>query len=286
MNNLTSILVDKHSHIEVEEYVKQGQALTFDSGKEHRIVGGSIPAMEVTLTYRNITIEKYEALRTAYEDNYANTFICTFDDNIDKRSQLLSNNGEVYIFGDWQFSANASNLNSFSGKITLLTSVFFNFTQYQSLFAQSSSYTPNLSTDTSFLDVLDYAQPYNISYKYANQSLLSNIGTSARHMKDKGIKKAWALQWLLNESDFLKLHLFNRKKSGIMGEFGFPEYGSNTGFEPAPYVADGYVVDGYVSYDGDFDGIIKARFVNESFMYQKRIDGLYVCEAEFIELKD
>lgn len=285
MNDLTSVLIDKNSQYDIEEYTKQGQAVTFDSGKEQIAIGGFIPSLEIKVTYRNIPIEKYELLRTAYEDNFANTFKCLFDNNIDKRSQLMTNNAEVYAFKDFQFTVNASALNRMNGSITLVSSVFFNFSQYQDLFSQSSSYTHKSTTNQDFNNILDYAQPYNIVYKYANQSLLSNIGNSVRHAKDKGIRRQWTLQWVLQETDFLKLLLFYRKKSGIMGEFGIPEYGTNAGFDPAPYVEDGYVESGYVSYDPEVDGMTKARFLNDSFQYVKRLDGLYNCQADFIEVK-
>lgn len=285
MNDLSSILLDKHSHYEIEEYVKSGQALTFDSGKEQRIVGGSIPSFEISLTYSNISLAKFEFLKKAYESNYANTFKCLFNNDIDKRSQLMTNEAEVYIFKDFEFSAIAGKLNVLSGKITLLSSVFFNFTEYQSLFTESSTYTPTASTNQDFMSVLDDAQPYQVIYKYFNQSIASNIGVSGRHIKDKGLKKAWGLSWVLGESDFLKLLLFYRKKSGLMGEFGMPLFGTNAGFA-LPYVEESYLEnqDDYILFDGSLDGATNARFSQDSFQYSKRIDGLYQCTADFMEV--
>jgi len=309
MNDLTSTLLDNHSHFDIEETVKTGSALTFDSGKEQRIVGGSIPAFEITLTYSNIHLDKYEALRGAYEANFANTFICLFDNNIDKRSQLMTDNAEVFIFKDFQFTADAQKPLYLSGKITLLSSVFFNFSAYQDLFTQSSSYTPTVTADESFINVLEDAQPHQVTYKYSNQSIMSNIGVSGRHIKDKGLKRAWSMTWLLEETDFLKLLMFYRKKSGIMGEFGI----TDRGYVPHEYNTiqlysagyflenvDDYVQSDYlINYATDIpligsnilvdDGIynkINARFMQDSFQYQKRLDGLYQATADFIEVRN
>jgi hypothetical protein len=235
--------------------------MTFDSGKEQRVVGGTIPAFEITLSYSNITLTKYSVLRYVYEHNFANTFKCLFDNKIDKRSQLMTNDAEVFMFKDFQFTADAKKPNIISGKITLSSSVFFNFPTYQNLFEQSSEYIPTITTDTSFINVLEDAQPNQVSYKYSNQSIMSNIGISGRHIKDKGLKRAWSLTWFLQETDFLKLLTFYRKKSGIMGEFGIPANGYNN------------------------TEIINARFMQDSIQYQRRLDGLFQVSADFIEVK-
>jgi len=306
MNDLTSILLNKHSHYDIEEYVKQGNSLTFDSGKEQRIVGGSIPSLEITLTYSNIPLADYEALRSTYESNFANTFKCLFDDDIDKRSQLMGNNAEVFIFKDFQFTADASKPLLLSGKITLLSSVFFNFSAYQDLSTQGSSYTATTTTDESFINVLEDAQPHQVMYKYSNQSIMSNIGNSSRHIKDKGLKRAWSMTWLLEETDFIKLLTYYRKKSGIMGEFGI----TDRGYVPHEYhtiqlTYEGYYLDSIDDYiQADYlinygvgnmpttqvdDGVytkINARFMQDSFKYQKRLDGLYQATADLIEVKD
>jgi|SaaInlLV_10m_DNA_3_1039740.scaffolds.fasta_scaffold00252_39 hypothetical protein len=308
MNDLTSILLDNHSHFDIEETVKTGSAMTFDSGKEQRVVGGSIPSFDITLTYSNITLVKYESLRSVYESNFANTFKCLFDNSIDKRSQLMTNDAEVFIFKDFQFTADAKKPQILSGRITLLSSVFFNFSAYQDLFSQSSSYTATTTTDESFIDVLEDAQPNQVSYKYSNQSIMSNIGISGRHIKDKGLKRAWTMTWLLEETDFIKLLTFYRKKSGIMGEFGIPDRGyvPHEYYTLQLYLSGLYLenVDDYINSDflineaSDFpnpathllvdDGIytkINAKFMQDSFKYQRRLDGLYQSTADFIEVR-
>jgi len=309
MNDLTSTLLDKHSHYDIEEFVKQSRALSFDSGKEQRVSASSIPAFEISLTYSNISLTKFEALRDAYEANFANTFICLFDNVIDKRSQLMTNNSEVFIFKDFQFTADARKSLYLSGRITLISSVFFNFTQYQNLFTQSSNYTPTTTTNESFVDVLEDCPPHQVSYKYFNQSLMSQIGASARHIKEKGLVRAWSMSWLLNETNFIKLLTFYRKKGGMLGTFGI----TDRGYVPHRYRTiqlykqgcyledvDDYVQTGYLTNcTSDFllentnvlvdDGIytkIKARFQEDSFKYQKRLDGFYQCTADFVEVKE
>ena len=290
MVDLTSTLLDSHSHFDIEETVKTGSALSFDSGKEQRIVGGSIPAFEITLTYSNIHLDKYGALRGVYESNFANTFICLFDDDIDKRSQLMGTNAEVFIFKDFQFVADAKKPLYLSGKITLLSSVFFNYPAYQDLFSQSSSYTPTATTDESFINVLEDCSPHQVSYKYANQSIMSNIGVSGRHIKDKGLKRAWSMTWLLQETDFLKLLMFYRKKSGIIGEFGIYDTGYNV-TDPNYAEWEDYIED-YITYNDYYLEItldvelVNARFMQDSFQYQKRLDGLYQATADFIEVRN
>lgn len=285
MQNLTTELLRKHYHYEVEEWTKQGKAVQFDSGKEQRIVGASIPAIELTISYSGLNWNEYEQIRATYENNHSNTFIVDLGDNlIDKRPDLLTNNGSVWVFKEFTFSINARD-RLFNGRITLLTSVFFNFTQYQQLFNQTSSYTISASTNQDFINVMDYAQPFQVELKYYNNALFSNIGESVRHIKNKGgLKRAWTVYWLLEESDFLKLLTLYRKKSGIMGEFGMPSFGTNIGFE-SQYVIDDYVIDGYVEFNGDLDNVSKARFMQDSFKYQKRVDGIYTCQADIIEVK-
>lgn len=316
MNNLTTQLLVNNYHYEIEEFTKQGQALTFDSGKEQRAVTSSIPAIELTISYRGLTFSEYEAIRKAYEDNHSNTFICDLSDNynqdigeyvledyianqddyiqqiynvslIDKRPEIMGTNSAVWAFKSFEFNINAKD-RLFSGKIQLVTSVFFNYSAYQDLFSQSSSYTDSQSVNQDFINVLDDAQPYQVGLKYSNNALFSNIGQSVRHAKNKGgLKRAWTLNWLLEESDFLKLLTFYRKKSGIMGEFGMPSFGTNQVANLTRYVLDGYLENqnDYVALDADFEGLNLGRFAQDSFQYQKRVDGLFVCRAEIIEVK-
>lgn len=304
MENLTSALLVKHYNYDVEEWVKQGANVKFDSGKEQRIVGASIPAISLRISYRGLDTNEYEVIRSLYENNHSNTFIVDLDSFIDKRPEIMDINSSVWVFKEFEFTIDATSL-LYSGTITLLTSVFFNYAQYQDLFAQSSWYTPIISQNEDFVNVLDEAPSYKVDLKYDNNALFSNIGQSARHIKNKGgLKRSWTMYWVITESQFIKLLTFYRKKSGIMGTFGIPSFGTNVGIVPA-YALDGYIInqDDYVAFDiiyveplyienqADY---IKAetsleltlgRFMNDSFKYQKRVDGIYICQADFIEVK-
>ena len=308
MNNLTSTLLTNNVHYEIEEWGKQGNAYAFDSGIEQRVVNTSIPAIELSISYTGLSWADYETMRNAYEDNNSNTFILDLDDEtnkdpyvaadyvvtdyftdehsrIDMRPQLMTTNAAVWAFKSFQFRIDAATL-LYSGKITLITSVFFNFTEYQQQFSQSSSYTRSASTDQSFVNVLADAQPYSADLTYINNAIFSNIGESVRHARNKGgLKRAWTLYWILQESNFLKLLQFYRKHSGIMGEFGVPDYGTNVGIL-LPYVADDYLENqnDYVISSGS-ENLSNARFMQDSLQYQKRVDGLYQCKADLIEVK-
>jgi hypothetical protein len=285
MENLTSALLTKHYNYEVEEWTKQGQTVQFDSGTEQRIVGASIPAIDITISYRGLTWNEYEIMRSTYESNHSNTFIVDLNSLIDKRPELMTINSSVWTFKEFAFEVDATS-RLFSGRITLLTSVFFNFTEYQSLFTQSSSYTLSASTNQDLIDVMDYAQPYKVELKYYNNALFSNIGESARHIKNKGgLKRAWTVSWLLNESDYIKLLTLYRKKSGIMGEFGMPSFGTNVGIESEYSITD-YIEnqDDYIAFDGDTDNVSKARFMQDSIQSSKLVNGMWTCTIDIIEV--
>ena len=312
MNNLTSVLLSKNYHHQIEEFAKQGQGVPFDSGIEQRIVNYSIPSMELTISYRGLTFADYETIRNAYENNNSNTFIVDLNDDrtnnyyiaggtgyienqsdyidqtfstIDLRPELMTINASVWAFKDFQFKINARD-RLYTGKITLITSVFFNFSEYQDLFSQSSSYTISTSSDQSFINVLTNSQPYAVDLKYVNNAIFSNIGESVRHARNKGgLKRYWTMYWLLSESNFLTLLTFYRKNSGIMGEFGVPDYGTNVGIL-LPYVASDYIVNqsDYIVVSASAN-LSNARFQQDSFQYQKRVDGLFQCQADLIEVK-
>ena len=80
MNNLTTSLLVKNHHYQIEEWSKQGNPIPFDSGTEQRIVTSSIPSIEMTISYRGLTFGDYELLRSAYENNNSSTFILDLDD--------------------------------------------------------------------------------------------------------------------------------------------------------------------------------------------------------------
>lgn len=261
MNNLTTTLLANQRNYDIEEWAKSGKPLRFDSGKEQRVVTTSIPAISLTIDYNPLSYTDYNTLRVAYESNHASAFICDLNSFIDKRPTFMDINSATWAFSGFNFSIDAKT-SLYVGKITLITSVFFNYAAYQDLFTQSSTYTRSTSTDTSFQLVLDDAPAYQSTLSYASNNIMSKIANSVRHTKDKGgLLRTWTLAWVLNESQVLKLVTFYRKNGGIMGEFGMPETWSSSG------------------------QITNARFVQDSLQYNKRVDGLYTCRADFIEVK-
>jgi len=269
MNNLTSTILTNHSNIQAEEWLKQGQAIEFNSGKSQRIINSSIPALEITLTYKNLTFAQYATLRDTYEANHANTFILDADDINDLRPDVMGINSSVWAFKQFKFKATAPII--YNGTITLVSSVFFNYSAYTNAITQSSSYTPAVSSDDSFKLLLDSTTPYQVEYEYISNSIFSNIGQSVRHIKDKGgLRKKWKLSWITSEAGFLELQMFYRKKAGIMGTFGIPEEGS-TGINEE-YVASGY-----------YEELTKAHFMRDSLKFTKRVDNMYICSTDIIE---
>jgi hypothetical protein len=269
--NLTSSLMYKHSHVQIEEWTKQGGAVQFNSGKSQRIVSSTLPAIEMTISYKSVPKSIFDNINNAYQDHHAQTFELDTTNEEDlslidpRRNHLDDDNVSVWAFKEFKFSVKADL--KYTGTIKLITSVFFNFTEYQDQYDQSyySQYSPTISTDTTFTTLLtNTATPYQVDYEYVNNSIFSNIGQSARHIKDKdGLRKKWTLSWLLNQSDFLSLLKYYRQRGGIMSEFGMPAEGS-TGIG-----------------SGD---VTKAIFMTDSFKYDKRVDGLYTCKADIVEV--
>ena len=264
--NLTIPLLYKHSHVQVEEWTKQGSALQFNSGKNQRIVTNTIPAIEMVISYKNISQSTFDAIRDAYQNNHSHTFELdtTSEEDLSlldpRRNHLDDDNVSVWAFKEFKFKIGVDL--KYTGTIKLITSVFFDFTQYQDAFNQTSTYSPVTSTDTTFTALMtNYAQPYQIDYEYVNNSIFSNIGQSARHIDDKGgLRKKWSLSWLLQQSDFLELLKYYRQRGGIMSKFGMPKLGYGTSNKT------------------------DAIFMTDSFKYDKRVDGLYTCKADIVEV--
>jgi len=262
MNNLTTTIMANHSHIQVEEWIKQGGAVHFNSGKTQRMVKTLMPALQMQISYKNLTKTQFEALQTAYEANHANTVIVDADDAHDIRPDVMGLNASVWAFEEFKFSVVAPML--YSGTITMVSSVFFNYTQYQDEFAQASTYTPVNSNDSGFTTMLANAEPYQVGFSYVRNSIFSSIGQSARHIKDQaGLRRQYNLNWLLQESSFLQLLKFYRRKAGIMGTFGMPKEGS---------VSLGSA------------GKTKASFLTDSFKFSRRTDGMYIASADIVEV--
>lgn len=264
--NLTSSLMYKHSHVQIEEWTKQGSAVQFNSGKSQRIVSNTLPAIEMTISYKNIPHSTYVVIRNIYQTNHSNTFELdtTAEEDLalidPRRNHLDDDNVSVWAFKEFKFKVGSDV--KYSGTIKLISSVFFDFTEYQSAFTQASTYSPVTSINTTFTSLLtNYAQPYQIDYEYINNSVFSNIGQSARHINDKGgLRKKWSLSWILQQSDFLELLKYYRQRGGIMSKFGMPELGYGT------------------------SDTTDAIFMTDSFKYDKRVDGLYTCKADIVEV--
>jgi len=260
MNNLTTILLTKNSRYDVDEVGKQGNSVTFDSSIEQKITKYSIPSSKMVISYRGLSDTEYQALRTAFESNYANTFLMDMDNFIDIRKETMTINATAWGFSDFQFNKYPNSC--INGEITLITSLFFNFTAYQDLFTETSTNSIDTSVDTSFKTLLETSSPRSVTYSYQNNSLLSNIGRSQRLSKDKGgLRRVYTLQWLLEETEFLALLKYFRKHAGIMGEFGMTDFNIND------------------------STIINSRFMDEDIQYVKRLDGLYETELQIVEIK-
>jgi len=262
MNNITSTIMANHNNIKVEEWTKQGSALEFNNANNQRIIRNSVPAISMDISYDGLTKSQFDALVTVYEANHASTVIIDADDIHDLRDTSIGLNASVWAFKEFKFSVVAPQV--YSGQIKMITSVFFNYTEYQNEFSQSSSYSPVTSSDTSFTTVLNSAQPNKIVFEYTTNVNGSNIGNSARHLADKGgLRKIWELNWHLSESEFLTLLTFYRKKGGIMGQFGMPPEGAN----------------------GLGSGTkTNAGFMEDSFKFERLLDNRYVCKAKIVEL--
>jgi len=262
MNNITTTIMANHNKITVEEWTKQGSAIEYNNANNQRIVKNSVPAIQMDISYDGLTKSQFDALVTVYEANHASTVIIDADDIHDLRDTSIGLNASVWAFKEFKFNVVAPQV--YSGSIKLITSVFFNYTEYQNEFSQSSSYSPVTSTDTSFTTVLNTAKPNKIIYEYTTNANGSNIGQSAKHILDKGgFRKVWELNWHLSETDFLTLLTFYRKKGGIMGEFGMPPEGAN----------------------GLGSGTkTNAMFMQDSFKFDRLLDSRYLCKEKIVEL--
>ena len=153
MNNLTGTILANHSQIQVEEWIKQGNALEYNNGSNQRIVKNSIPAIEMSIKYSGLTKAQFDALVTVYEANHSSTVVIDADEIHDLRDTTLGAGGSVWAFKDFKFTVVAPQV--YEGQIKLISSVFFNYTAYQNQFSQTSTYAPVSSSDTSFETVLN-----------------------------------------------------------------------------------------------------------------------------------
>jgi len=263
MNNITDILLGNHSKVEIEEWLKKGGSLEFNSGKSQQIVKTSITALEMQVSYSGLTFEQFSSLRSVYEQNHANTVIIDASDAHDIRGGAIGLEASTWAFVEFKFGI--ASPNSFSGSIKLISSVFFDYPNYQEAFSQSSNYIPSPSSDFSFFNLIANVTPYQVDYEYLSNSIFSSINQSVRHIKEKGgLKKKWRLHWSIDESGFLELQKYYRKKAGIMGTFGI-------------------VAEGVQGINGS-ETLINARFEQDSFKFTKQIGNVYQCNADIVEV--
>lgn len=257
MNDLTSTLLASNFQHDIEEFAKQGIIFQYGDGKQQRITGTSIPSLTVQIGYNNIGEATFKNLKSVYERNHSNTFKVDFGADTDMRGSLMTTASSTFAFKSFEFSELARSKGLFSGKIELLSSLFFDFPKYQDLFTESSSYNRARSFDDSFNQLIEqFASPYLIEYSYNSVNIFSRIGNSVQFEKDKlSLKRTTGLSFLLKEVNFLKLLTYYRKKSGIMGEFGLRDFV----YSEANY---------------------KSRFKQDSLQYTRSVNGLYSVKIE------
>lgn len=307
MNNLTTTLNAKLSGVDAEEFTKQGGLIEMTAGNVQRIAAMTMPAFTIRLRYENISTVEWLALRDVFQLNHSNTFIYEANDIHDARLQALGVNASVWAFKNWEFTASAKT-GRFSGVIELVSSVYFNYPEYQALATQESTYNFTESTDLTFNDLLSYISPYQVKYRYTGNSITSSIMRSNANIKDRGgLRKVWTLNWLVDEADFLELIQFYRKRGGVFSEFGMTDGGYTFSVESL-YMDDDYVVWDYVEdtassglfntylenaddyvetgyLENEFFYNLKATFSHDGFKYNKRVDGYYQVEADILEAR-
>ena len=268
MNDLTNPLLGNEFNISLNESLKQSRTFNFESGLVQTIGNKSVPSVVVDLQFRSISQVTYDALEAAYQNNHSNTFLVNLGENLDIRILYdLPNNG-VWAFSNFEFETSIANMNAsekrYSGKIVIFTSVIFNYTQFQGIFNEPSNYTPTTTTDTTFLDVLDLISPQKVTYGYELNKKFQNLGQSLSTQRDLGNnKRTWKVEFVCQESEWIELITYFRKKGGI-NPFGMPK--------------EGY----FISNDQE---LINAQFKRDSFSHQKVIGNVYLVNFEMIEVK-
>ncbi len=268
MNDLTNVLIDTSFNISLNESLKQSRTFDFESGTTQTIGNKSVPSLIVDISYKNISETDYNNLESAYENNHSNTFLVDLGQSMDIRTLYdLKNNG-VWAFSNISFDTSIQNMNKnekrYTGRITIISSVMFNYSQFQKMFNEPSNYTPNQTSDESFMNVLDLISPQKVTYSYELNRQFKNLGQSVSTQKDLGnSKKTWKLEFMCQNSEWIELITFFRKKGGIK-PFGMPR-------------------EGYFKHQSQ--QIINARFKKDSFQHQKVVGNIYLVTFEVIEVK-
>lgn len=272
MNDLTTSLIPMAFNISFNESLKQAQTFSFESGTVQTIGNKSVPSLIIDINYQNISQAQYDAIEFAYQNNHSTTFLIDLGDSLDPRILYNRPNNGVFVFGDFNFNTSINQINAsevrYSGKISIVTSVIFNYVQFQGIFNQPSNYSPNITTNTDFTSILSSVNPQSVEYGYKLNNRFSNIGQSVSTQDDLGnTKKTWKLQFFCEESEWLELITFYRKKGGI-GIFGIP--------------TEGYLKNGQQQLiNATFD----TELENDSVRYQKQIGNVYSIVFNIIEVK-
>ena len=264
MNDLSIDLLSCDYNRSYNESSKQSQVFNFEDGSTQTIGYKSVSAITIDLVYRNISKDEFDVIDEAYQNNHSNTFLVEFSDNEDPRISYTRINNGVFAFGGYSFNISAQQKNRYNGKITLVTSVIFNYTEFSDIFNQPSSYSANLTANQDFIDVLSEINPNSVEYGYELNKRFSNLGKSVQTQDDLGNhKKTWKLKFLCGNEDWIRLITFFRKK-GTIGTFGIPE--------------EGYFLN-------ITQRNILARFSEDTLKHSQQIGNLYSIEFNIIEVK-
>ncbi len=268
MTDLTSVLIPPSYNQSFNESSKQSMSFNFESGTAQTIGNKSISRIVIDIQYQNISEAQYQNIDASYQQNHSTTFQVNLGKNIDPRLIYGQTKNGVFAFTGFHFDTSTQSMNGhekrYNGKVTLTTSVIFNYPEFQKLYNEPSTYSMNESSDISMHSLLDIISPHKVTYGYRLNQNKSNSGESVASQRDlKNAKKTWVLEFFCVESDWIELITFFRKKGGI-NPFGMPK--------------EGYFV-------SENQQLIKARFANDTMPHQRAIGGVYQLTFKIEEVK-
>lgn len=268
LKNLTNALIGAQFNVNYDESLKQAIIFDFEDGTRQSVGTKSITSIIQDLSYRNLTEAQFDLIDLRYRENHSNSFRVDIGVVDDPRTIHGNVEGGTWAFGEFKFTADARDVSvskgvRYNGSIALVTSVLFDYTEFNVLFNKPSTYTASISTNTDFLDVLDEIDSTRIEYGYKLNSLVNHNGQSVSTMEDLGnAAKTWKLSFIAETSAYATLVTFFRRK-GTIGIFGVPKRGR---FSTS-------------------DQLIAARFAKDSFKRQKLVNGLHLVTFELEEVK-
>lgn len=226
MDNLTSILLAKNNQYNIKELTHSSNIITFLDGSEQRYQSASMPSLNIEISYTNINEYEFKILSQTFENNIDSAFLIDFPDNIDIRSELLNaTKMNVFKFVDFQFELD-SRINFLTGKIILSSTSFYNTTEYSdNLSPYTYTYTPSTSTNLEFMSILEQIKPQRVTHKYNAGVINNRIGGNISTSKGKSLRRAYELDFVVNEHYLLKILTYFRKKGNKLGTFGILENG-------------------------------------------------------------